>query len=338
MRKSYPFFLSRRPVSRSHPLKILRFLIALSLLGLFYTRVVPIVIASAENINPDKAVQAPLAHRSLLLDGCRAGDRIITVGERGHILFSDDDGKSWCQVDVPTQATLTGVYFHNDRLGWAVGHDAVILRTQDGGENWLKVHDAPEEERPLLDVLFLDEKSGFAVGAYGFFLVSRDGGASWSSKPISQDDFHLNQITLSRDGKLYMAAEAGNIYSSVDQGNTWQALASPYHGSFFGVLPVQDEILLVFGLRGSLFRSQDGGKTWKKVTLPTQSMLTDALFLENGRIVTVGFSGTVLISEDQGINFLLKQQPDRKGISAIIPTSDGALVLVGESGVRRKTF
>jgi len=294
-------------------------------------------VVSAPVVHPEieHALEAPLAHRSLLLDGCVADDRIVTVGERGHILLSDDHGKSWRQAEVPTQSTLTGVYFHNRRLGWAVGHDAVILRTEDGGENWARVYYAPEQERPLLDVLFLDEKIGFAVGAYGFFLVSKDGGLSWSSQPVSEDDFHFNQINVSMDGRLYMASEAGRIYASEDKGITWQELSSPYSGSFFGILPLKDGTILVFGLRGNIFRSQDNGKSWEKMPVPAKSMLTDGLALENGNIIVVGLSGTVLFSEDQGKGFRLRQQADRKGISAVILAGDGNLVLVGESGTQR---
>ena len=30
-----------------------------------------------------------------MVDIAAAGDRLVAVGERGHILYSDDDGKSW---------------------------------------------------------------------------------------------------------------------------------------------------------------------------------------------------------------------------------------------------
>jgi len=281
------------------------------------------------------AIQAPLAPKSLLLDGCVIEGRVITVGERGHILLSDDDGKSWHQAHVPTRATLTGVYFQNRQLGWAVGHDAVILRTQDGGENWSRVFYAPEEERPLLDVIFLNEQTGFAVGAYGFFLESKDGGLSWNARSISEDDFHLNQICASADGRLYIAAEAGRIYASEDRGSTWQERPSPYRGSFFGILPFKEDTLFVFGLRGHLFRSHDDGRSWKPVSVQTDSMLTDGLVLGNGHIVLVGFAGTVLVSEDQGKSFHLRQQADRMGISAVVQAKDGGLILIGEFGVKK---
>ena len=93
---------------------------------------------------------------------------------------------------------------------------------------------------------------------------------TWVERPISEDDFHLNQIAAAAaDGTLYMAAEAGHLYRSADQGATSQPLPAPYEGSFFGFLPLSDGALLVFGLRGELFRSEDRGETWTTIASST---------------------------------------------------------------------
>ena len=42
----------------------------------------------------EDALHMPLASKSLLLDIVIAQDRLVAVGERGHILLSDDDGNS----------------------------------------------------------------------------------------------------------------------------------------------------------------------------------------------------------------------------------------------------
>jgi photosystem II stability/assembly factor-like uncharacterized protein len=78
----------------------------------------------------------PLAYRSLLLDLAQAESRVVAVGERGHILYSDDAGGNWTQARVPTTRMLTSVYFSNAKRGWAAGHDGLILVTDDGGETW----------------------------------------------------------------------------------------------------------------------------------------------------------------------------------------------------------
>ena len=213
----------------------------------------------------DYSVKAPLAPDSLLLDGVYVEGRTVVVGERGHILISDDDGQSWNQATVPTQNTLTAVHFHDKNTGWAVGHDAIILRTEDGGKDWERVYYAPELECPLLDIIFLNATDGIAVGAYGLFLVTADGGDTWAQQQISDDDFHLNHIAQSGTGELFIASEAGRIYRSSNDGSTWIELPSPYRGSFFGTLPLANNALLAFGLRGHMYRSRDSGQTWELV-------------------------------------------------------------------------
>ena len=120
----------------------------------------------------------PLAEKSLLLDGQVIGDRIIVVGERGHILLSEDHGVSWQQQETPTRANLTSVFFIDPANGWAAGHDSVILQTNDSGRHWQQVYADPEDERPILDLWFRDMNHGYAVGAYGLFLTTEDGGKS----------------------------------------------------------------------------------------------------------------------------------------------------------------
>jgi len=282
---------------------------------------------------------------------------MVVVGERGHILISAD-GKQWQQIAVPTRATLTGVYFQDKLKGWVVGHDAVILKTSDGGKTWEKVYYDPEGQTPLFDILFRDEKYGIAIGAYGLYLVSEDAGASWNisemnviteksaddsadevSKAEDDDDFldsydlHLNSIALADNGKLYIAAEAGRIYRSDDSGESWVPLASPYIGSFFGVLPVAGDTVLVFGLRGHLFRSEDAGFNWQEIEIPTQNMLTNGIMTADDEIYITGLGGTILKSNDRGQRFVLQEQGHRDGFTAIIQDPEGELITIGEKGV-----
>ncbi len=291
-------------------------------------------VAIAAEPPPEYSVIAPLAPKSLLLAGSYAGERMVVVGERGHILYSDDKGESWTQARVQTLATLTGVFFHDKNLGWAVGHDAVILRTTDGGKNWSRVFAAPEEERPLLDVWFKDADYGFAIGAYGFFLTTEDGGLHWSDKMISEDDWHLNQVRQSDNGKLYIAGEAGNIYRSDDDGNTWVSLPSPYEGSFFGVLPLDGDTLLIFGLRGHLYRSEDAGENWQKINIPVGVLLNGGTRLPDGRIVIGGMGGFLFVSDDDGKNFTVRQQPDRMSIVSVLPIEKDNVLLIGDQGIK----
>jgi photosystem II stability/assembly factor-like uncharacterized protein len=301
----------------------------------------------------------PLAEKSLLLDGQVIGDRIVVVGERGHILISKDQGLSWQQQQVPTRATLTSVFFIDPLNGWAAGHTGIILRTRDGGQSWQEVYSNPEDERPILDIWFRDLNQGYAVGAYGLTLATEDAGETWipfdfnpatlnddntatgdsqTEEPAEETwgiDFHLNQIVPAANNRVYVAAEAGNLYRSDDGCRTWLSLPSPYEGSFYGSLPLTPTSLLAFGLRGHLFRSDDSGIDWTLIDSGTQATLNDGILLRDARIALVGLAGTLLISSDGGYSFGLFAQSDRAGIARVLQADDGALILVGEHGVKR---
>lgn len=322
----------------------------------FFISLITIMLLPVSLLADDTSIKAKLATRSMLLDGVSKQGLMTVVGERGHLLNSSD-GKNWQQIIVPTRATLTGVYFHDKQNGWAVGHDAVILRTMDAGNSWQKVYYDPAGETPLFDVWFKDEKYGLAVGAYGLYLVSVDGGASWNvsemnirpdesivvteekNKAEDDDDFldsydvHLNSIALSDNGKLYIAAEAGKIYRSDNLGESWIDLPSPYIGSLFGVLPLTGDTVLVFGLRGHLFRSVNAGESWQEIETPTQEMLTNGMVKQDGKIYITGLGGTILTSTDEGKSFVLQEQGHRDGFTAILQSPSGELITVGEKGI-----
>ncbi|HUI63092.1 MAG TPA: YCF48-related protein [Steroidobacteraceae bacterium] len=300
----------------------------------------------------DFAEHARLAPRSLLLALARAGARLVAVGERGHVLLSDDDGRSWIQArSVPTRALLTGVCFFGPEQGVAVGHDEVILATADAGQTWSLIHSAPEAQQPLLDVTCSTDGRAIAVGAYGTWFASGDGGASWQEHKLAAPgpeggDLHLNRIAAASATRLYIAGEGGHLYRSDDRGESWQALKSPYDGSFFGVKPLTADIVLAFGLRGNLFRSEDAGTSWRRIETGTHALLDDAAVVP-GKAASgagagnpgtlraiVGLSGVVLVSRDNGQSFALTQQADRKGLSAALALDSSTLVAVGEGGAR----
>ena len=298
------------------------------------------------------SVIAPLAPRSLLLDGTTAGKAIVVVGERGHVLKSIDQGQSWRQISVPTRATLTAVSFIDADHGIAVGHDAVILRSQDGGESWQLVYHAPEGESPLLDVHMRSRNDITAIGAYGLYLDSKDGGVTWEARefrPVNLKsselkseyaetfvgDFHLNHIAASTKGRWYIAAEAGTLYRSDDEGQSWRQLPSPYEGSFFGTLPIGNGEVLAFGLQGRLFYSSDAGEIWQRVETGTQATLTNALVLQNGGIFVSGYSGSLLVSNPGEIDFQTIQLEQRMSVSSSIQLKNSDLLLLGTGGMLR---
>jgi photosystem II stability/assembly factor-like uncharacterized protein len=296
----------------------------------------------------EQSIISPLVNQSLLLASDQSELLIVIVGERGHIVYSHND--EWIQATVPTKQTLTNVYMLDKKTGWAVGHDAVILKTVDGAKTWRKVFSDIKEEAPLLDLYFSDASNGIAIGAYSMMYVTSDGGVSWqkrdiliennrgnenSDTSISTDvyDLHLNDIAYAGEKRFYIAAEAGHLLRTDDSGKTWQDLPSPYQGSFFGVLPLTINDLLAYGLRGHLYRSSDAGNSWQKIETSSKEMLTDAEVLSNGNIIVTGLSGTLLISKDDGLTFSNVSLGHRHGLSSVLETKSGSIILTGDAGI-----
>lgn len=329
-----------------------------------------------------------MAEHSLVLDITRTGDRLFAVGERGHIIWTDDlNSSSWVQSKVPVRVTLTSCFFPGSSIGWVVGHDGVVLKTDDGGLSWhiqldgfeanklmsqhataLREHAqqalddaAPAEEpelqealeaaeyaaqdassfleegasRPFLDVWFRNEQEGFVIGAFGLILRTADGGESWTpwfdrlDNPYSM---HLNSIREIGQA-LYITAEAGALFRSGDNGQTWQRLESPYDGSLFGILGSGDGRLITFGLRGHVFQSLNGGDSWVEIETGTSASLFGGTLLPDGTAVLVGTQGTtVFIDPNAGVSEI-RQDNNRLPLSQVI-SLETELLTVGLGGIQ----
>lgn len=328
---------------------------------------------SANGAVPDGLEQPALfsarASRSVLTGIAQAGQRLVAVGERGIILFSDDGALSWQQAAVPVSTTLTAVYFATEKKGWAVGHSGTVLHTEDGGASWVKqldgrgaarlaLKDAQKKagarddrqarrqldeaqrlvregpDKPFLDVWFADENRGFIVGAYGLFFATQDGGSTWlpwQAHLENPNGRHLYSIKA-LGASVYIAGEEGALYRSTDSGSSFAAILTPYRGSYFGVLPFEREQVLVFGLRGTVYLSSDAGNHWRKIDSGTEAAFTAGLLLSDGSIVLASQAGEVLRSADRGRSFQALQVTQPRPFSGAAETAHGRLVLSSSRG------
>ncbi|RDV25969.1 hypothetical protein DXV75_07730 [Alteromonas aestuariivivens] len=262
-----------------------------------------------------EAFLAPLVEQSVLLD-VAASDYLVVVGERGHILTSNN-GVDFTQSAVPTQSTLTATAAVGDRV-WAVGHDATILHSADRGQSWQTQMQEPDLERPFLDIVFWDQAHGIAIGAYGLFYRTLDGGVNWRAErhatlldPMDQEYLeqireedeafyqqeldsilpHLNRVTRAGE-KLYLAGEAGLLAVSEDQGRSWVRFDVDYTGSFFDVQPLDENTILAVGLRGNMFVRREQGD-WEYVNTCSDSTLNSVLPLQS-EVIAMGNNGIII--------------------------------------------
>lgn len=294
----------------------------------------PLLLCGQHPAPDEWSEPAALAPQSLLLDALVLGRSVVAVGERGHVLISSDQGASWEQALVPTRGLLTAVTPDGGGGLWAVGHDAVIIHSADGGKTWTRRFFAPDRFAPLLDVWFENERHGIAVGAYGLFVETTDGGETWNVRRVDEEERHWNAIARGVDGTLFVAGEFGTVFLSRDNGATWEEVATPYEGSYFGALGLADGGLMVFGLRGNIYRSDDGGDTWEHVPADTTASLNAGIRRADGTVILVGLSGAVLAGAEGNRRFERIERADRRGISAVVEVNPRCFLIFGEGGAR----
>ena len=358
-------------MSSFHPHRVL---LAIAAAGLFAGGVFAVTAAApaARDVLDSPATTSALASRGLLNGLAQAGARrIVAVGQRGHVLWSDDAGARWQQASVPVSSDLVAVSFADVRNGWAVGHDGVILHSNDGGASWSRQLDgrglgallveaysradalpqldaatrstmlaeaerlsAQGAELPWLDVWFADANNGYVVGAFGLILRTRDGGQHWEPLMHTLDNpkaLHLHALR-GVGRELYIVGEQGLVLKLDRATERFRRVELPYQGSLFGVIG-NERAVLVHGLRGSALRSTDGGASWQTIHTGLQAGLTAATLARDGRWLLASQAGHLLASRDDGASF----SPVRLGgplpAAALLSPAAGQIVIAGPRGV-----
>jgi photosystem II stability/assembly factor-like uncharacterized protein len=315
------------------------------------------------------ALKSIHAAETLLVGVTLAGKRIVCVGQHGHIVYSDNQGKSWIQAGVPVSSDLLAVSFPSPKQGWAVGHDGVVLHTSDGGVNWTKQFDGRAAaqamvgyygsttakpagaenadmmaeikkfvdqgpDKPFLDVWFESDTTGFIVGAFNLIFRTTDGGKNWTpwyDRIDNPKHYHLYAIRpIGTD--VFITSEQGTIFKLDQAKGRFKEIKTAYTGTFFGITGKPGSVV-AFGMRGNAFRSRDGGGNWEKVNTGVSGGLMGATVTADGKIVIVSQGGHVLMSSDDGGSFS-QLKMDQIPAAAVAALDGGMMALVGPRGVK----
>lgn len=189
------------------------------------------------------------------------------------LLMTTNGGRTWARRPLPN---AVGVYFIDQKRGWAVGKNASLMTTNDGGMEWSKVESIekltglPVESSSynfgFRDICFIDSEHGWLIGNFygrarnhiGGIFTTTDGGETWKRVPITiQTQYSSGKFT---PGQLHSVrfsdATNGSITGEMHDGD----------GRFFFVL-----------------HTRDGGKTWEQFRTPSRAThSTQFLDMTNG--------------------------------------------------------
>ncbi|KAF3996170.1 YCF48-related protein [Glaciimonas immobilis] len=318
------------------------------------------------------ASPSSLATHSLMVGVAKAGPNLVAVGRRGLILMSSNAGKSWTQVASPVAADLTAIRFSDANHGWIVGHDAVVLKSTDGGLSWRRaldgrailniilktytarsaagdavatsvMNDAKASAAqsatpgvypyPLLDVWFANNSEGFVVGAFGLILHTTDSGVTWTPWIERTENDHMNHIYA-------VNGVAGQVYIAGEQGFLRRLNSagdgfvkmSSPYKGSYFGLYIQKDLLVAYGLRGNAYVSVDEGAQWNQVNTGLSDNIVAAFPGSGQDLLFVSQAGDMLSTDRVGGSAKAFKVKRASEVYGAVP-SGGAIVTMGLAGI-----
>lgn len=286
------------------------------------------------------AIPSANAHKGLLLDLAWAGQRLLAVGERGAIVYSGNQGKDWTQARVPASVTLTAIHFPSPRNGWAVGHDGLILASQDGGQTWTRQFDGNDANALMLaaaQVRLRDAQAArqdtAAVQRLEDALEDAKAGAAFGpSRP-------LFDVWFGSDSDGYAVGAFGQVFHTGDAGRHWAlvdiAAVNP-DGLHINAVTGHAGALLLAAEAGKVFRLDAGAAAWQRLDTGYAGQLFGVRAFQDGAgasvILAYGFGGNVFRSSDQGRHWRAIPSGTKKSLTASVLLADGTLYLAAADG------
>ena len=300
----------------------------------------------------DSAPIMPLASRSLLLDITLAAERIVVAGERGHILYSDDNGSTWQQANVPTTQMLTGIHFVDAQRGWAAGHDGLILASSDGGENWRIQRDGIAAQHQAN--LELRERSLQKIEQLQQQLETSDEEALADLELELEDavmdledaDLALEELVFTspfmdiwfQDSNRGWAVGAfGTLVTTTDGGQHWnseqQLVDNPDEFHLNTITGDGKGRVFIAGEGGVMFRSLDSGVTWETIApFYDGSWFGTVYDAQQDVLLAFGLRGNLFRSTDFGVNWDPILNDNHITLAGGTSGPEGEIVLAGGVG------
>ncbi|MBE0430017.1 MAG: hypothetical protein IBX61_09150 [Thermoleophilia bacterium] len=245
----------------------------------------------------------------------------------------------WSRPD-PQGNTILDFDFVDGNTGWAVGSGGVVLKTTDGGSNWIsQTPDATcvgviSHGCTLSGVDFINAATGWAVGEYGTVFRTTNGGDSWTKQvlPAPYSSTTLNSVSFINTS-VGVAAGNGHVFYTTNGGATWTRSAGP--GTSFHYASVQmvtTSIAYAVADSGRIYKTVNNGVSWTQQASNVSNNLSSVFFKDPDNGFAIG--GTRLLRTNNGGATWDSNSttPLSESMTAIAAAGDN-LVTVGDNGV-----
>jgi photosystem II stability/assembly factor-like uncharacterized protein len=215
--------------------------------------------------------------------------------------------------------------------------DAIILRSSNGGLNWLSnIISSPEKLNSVTSLNDTELFSAGVVGDIGCIVTSRNSGQSWSRRNISGYAGELKSLLKLTDSKLIVLCSETffdpeeTIFISTNKGADWiKTISIKKLNSMYFYTSLEG---VCVGDLGLIYRTTNGGYNWEQSLSPAQTNLLDISFYDHLGIA-VGEIGRIIKTTDGGETWTqINNVPTQQTLRGVEFVDNTKIVAVGTNG------
>ncbi len=221
------------------------------------------------------------------------------------IFKTTDSGNVW--TDITPFNVLYGrlqVQFLNDQVGYMYSNSAFddsLWITTNGGTSWIKrilgfSLGSGTSSMPAMS--FVNDTTGYLAGGDGSFaymgVIQRtsDAGQSWTTTILPSSYTLITAIHFPNKDTGYVATRYGDIYRTINEGSTWDSIATLNLGTYTQVFFLDGATgFVISGM--DIYKTTDAGISWT-INYTGSAYLSSIDFADDSTGYVVGDNGTIL--------------------------------------------
>lgn len=239
-------------------------------------------------------------------------------------LKTTNGGLNWVAEVYPKDFIfLNSIFFVDSLNGWSCGSPGKILRTRDGGIEWIesRINNVQFSEFPIFKVEFFDENNGIGCGGifdiFGVIWLTSNGGNTWDAFAVGPEPINDFKILDSN----FVVAVGGDyeygtsVSSSFDKGNNWNYRTLDIFGIAVSVdFRNPNEGWLILKGERKFLVTVDSGWTWTEYLAPDSVQPNKIFFADSLHGYAVCDSGYFLkyippiVTKVESIDFAKKNE------------------------------
>ena len=241
-----------------------------------------------------------------------ASDKFLLFGNGSAVSLSTDAGLTWSISYIDSNAhDIYDVIFPDQNIGYVVGTGGLIMKTTNGGDNWMYQNSGVTIT--LWDVDFINVDTGYAVGASGNILKTTDGGNIWSVSTYGTTTIY--KVHFVNDTLIFLGSASsttGRLLRSTDGGATWDNISAnitSLDGTVRGIHFLDENTGWISNSTGKIFKTIDGGASGGIIydIGSTTATIYEVKFLNANDGYAMSTAGRVLKTTNGGTSWELTQ-------------------------------